>query len=263
MKLHLPQLLFFCIPSLLACGTGTWVAELAVDSMVQESLQTNGFSDGCTLDIDALPVVILDTSISNASGYVYGLSEFENTLFDAMAETPIRLWDAEIAALTYTAQHLQVRPGIATVLHESIENEYGRTFDANNGSIGLKGQLTCGDTTVTLDWGFSTSHQFSCDAKLSIAQDTETMTMFAIDPSQWFRQSTLETGSDSILGTTIANADSNENGIVSLNELLSIPLNTLDGYDDDPSDRIENLFDHVEANTKRALKVGDQRCSSM
>ena len=263
MKLKMPQLLFFCAPTLIGCGTGTWVAELAVDTDVRTALETNAFNDGCTLMIDALPIVLLDTSVSNASGFVYGLSEFDNTLFDASVDSPIRLWDAELTALLYTAQHLHVRPGLATVLHESIDPEYGRSFDANNGSIGLKGTLTCEDLSVTLDWAFSTSHQFSCDTKLKITEDIETKTTFLVDPSQWFRQSTVEDGSDALLGQAIASADSNDNGMISLNELQAIPLNTLDGYDDDPEDRIETLYDHIEANTTRALKVGDQRCASM
>ena len=61
----------------------------------------------------------------------------------------------------------------------------------------------------------------------------------------------------------IANADTNDNGTISLNELLNINLDTLDGYDDDPNDRIETLYDHIEANTRRVLHVGADRCASM
>lgn len=263
MNRQMTKLLLFCTPVFTACGTGTWVAELSADNTALNALASDAFIDNCTLEVASLPVVVLNTSISNASGFVYGLSEFNNTLFDANVDTPIRLWDAELSALMYTAQHLQVAPGLSTILHESIDGEYGRAFDANNGSIGLRGTLTCNDTTVLLDWAFSTSHQFSCDSRLTIAQDVETTTTFMIDPSQWFRQSTLETGSDAIRGSVIANADTNDNGIISLNELLNINLDTLDGYDDDPNDRIETLYDHIEANTRRVLHVGADRCASM
>ena len=97
MNRQMTKLLLFCTPVFTACGTGTWVAELSADNTALNALASDAFIDNCTLEVASLPVVVLNTSISNASGFVYGLRS-STIRYSANVDTPIRLWDAELSA---------------------------------------------------------------------------------------------------------------------------------------------------------------------
>jgi hypothetical protein len=260
MKQNALVLIFGSHLFLSGCGTGTWVAEIGGNDLAVNGLSSAVFSDGCSLTIDAMPWVVHEVSVRNASGYIYGLSTISNTVFDTANPNSSTIWTTDLAALLYTQQDIKVAPGIATVLDDGMETTLGKEFDSNNGSLGLYGTLSCGDNSVGLRWVFSNSITFYCGTKLKLAADTESVTRFEVDPSQWFRQSALGAEAGSILGKAVVNADLDGNGLVSLYELSEISLSSLPDYEDDPLDRVETLYQHIETNSQRLLQVNGTVC---
>ena len=82
-----------------------------------------------------------------------------------------------------------------------------------------------------------------------------------MDPTQLFRQSTLDEGSDAILGMAVLDADKNGDGLSQLRELSDVLLTDLDGYDDYPGDAIVTLYQQVEANNSRILSANGAPCT--
>ena len=242
------------IPTVLtlqACGVGTWIGQLDVTS---ESRAPITFDDGCILEISAVPIVIHRMSIG-------GLPPFmNNTLYNAAADQPITIVEYDLAEGRYSSALLDVAPGIATAFDESINTDLAVDFDSNNGSIGLYGQLSCGNESVDLTWVFSPTIDYYCSGATRIEDTEVTTSAMTVDIKQLFRQSTLDSGSDLILGEAVLEADRNMDGFTHLYELSDVLLPTLDGYDDFPRDAIETLYHHIEQNTRRAIVYNGSTC---
>ena len=238
--------------SLSACGTGSWSALLDI---TPESRAPITFDDGCVLELSAVPIVIHGMSLGGSPPTI------ENTLYDATADEPSLVLEYELTEGRYGTALMDIAPGIATTFHESVDLQLAVDFDSNNGSIGLYGTLTCDNESVELDWVFSPTIEYYCEGKTQIIEDEVTASSFMVDMKQLFRQSTVDQGSDLILGEAVLNADRNLDGYSHLYELSDVLLSTLDGYDDFPLDAIENLYQHIEQNIRRAITFDGKTCA--
>ena len=253
------RVLFVILTS--GCGTGTWIATFEGIDLVKDGIDSSRFSDGCSLQIDSLPVVIHQASVVNTAYSPIAQTTFNNTMFDAAYDVPVVLGQEEIIAYPYNRHSMTIAPGIATEFGEGMDPVFGANFDSVNGSIGLFGTLECGTDQVELAWAFSQTIDVICDYNYRVPKDGEAIAAYELDPRPLFRMSSLDDEIETIAGQAIIDADADGDGVVQLFELSEVPLSTLDGYADDPTDRVDTLYQLIEYNTERMILLDGTRCT--
>jgi hypothetical protein len=243
------------------CGTGQWVVEFGGNEHARQGMTESDFDDGCSASFSLLPVIIHGAILSDSSNFAIASTDIAPSVFNATFEEDLLLWESEVTAFQYPAHRIHIAPAVLPGHQEGITAEEAIGFSTNNGAIGFYGELTCPNGTVQFQWLFSPDEELRCLENVKVPKDGRGVVRFQMDPSQIFRQSVYDQGSDLILGQPIVAADANNDGYITISELESISLDSLEGYEDNEGDLINNLFKHIDALSERALWVNDTRCT--
>lgn len=200
--------LLLSLSLLSACGSGEWTATTWGEDYIESGIPASAFADGCAVTFDTFDVAITEAALLDGDGEVAG--EVEAGRIDMHASGPHTLGTTSVPSGFYDRARFTIAP----------------TEDA---AVHAAGSLTCGETTVTFDWSFDTTTTYLCEpADLQIPSGGTATTELTVHGDHLFYDG-LENADAEVRGQAIVDADADEDGIVTLDELAAVEIAPL-GY---------------------------------
>lgn len=224
-----------------ACGGGEWVVSTWGEAYIEEGIPAADFADGCSASFDGFTVQLQDI-----------------TLLDGAGEDAGALDGAFLVELTEPGPQTLGRVAAPATLYDAARARIAPIDGAP--SVSAAGAITCGETTVTFDWRFSTDTTYVCAPEgLTLPRGGEDTTELTVHGDHLFYDG-LESPDAEVRAEAIVDADADLDGVVTQAELQAVPLAPL-GYTVGQYSEVTTLGQHVEHLTRTLLHVdGEGHC---
>lgn len=238
-----------------ACGPGTWNVTTWGEEYIEDALPSDIFADDCTVTYESFHYGLVTAELLDGNGDVAGSVDV-GTVWDLTAAGPHDVGSVEVPATTYTRARFQIAPGADAA---------GNVDDAGvaalaGAAVRVVGSVTCGEDVVTFDWSFDTDTTYVCEPDgLTIAAGGDGTTELTVHGDHLFYDG-LSDPEAAVRGQAIVDADADDDGVVTLEELAAVPVAPL-GYSVGPYSDVEDLRAFVTFLTRTLGHVdGEGHC---
>ncbi|MBN1336712.1 MAG: hypothetical protein JXB39_12210 [Deltaproteobacteria bacterium] len=209
-------------------GEGTWVLETWGESYIEASIPAGDFADGCEVVYDVFLVV--DTRMALLDGDGEAVAEVpEARVYDMTRTGPHAIAALDVPATHYDTVRWRIAPAPDTVAGNATTDQVALVSDLA-ASVYVAGTLACGSDAVAFDWAFDTDTTYLCEPEdLTIPAGGEDGTQLTVHGDHLFYDG-LENADAVVRGQAILDADADQDGRVTLEELAAMSVATL-GYD--------------------------------
>jgi hypothetical protein len=228
------------LPFLAACGgTGDWVVETWGEDYIEQEIPADVFEDGCSVVYDRFEVAVSDVALLDGDGEVAG--SVQAGRFEMTEAGPQPIGSVAVPATYYSTARFVVSA-------------------TDGASIGVAGTLTCGGASKTFDWSFTTATTYLCEPEdLTIPAGGVASTQLTIHGDHLFYDG-LENPDALVRGQAIFDADGDEDGVITQDELAAVSVATL-GYAVGQHSEVSTLADFVSFLTQTLGHVdGEGHC---
>lgn len=227
--------------ALTACGTGTWSVTTWGEDYLEEGIPAAEFADGCSVVFDTFEVAIAESALLDGDGDV--VAEVDPVRIDVVQPGPHAVGSAEAAARYYDTARFRIAP------------------DDSGTSIATSGTLTCGSDAVTFDWTFATDTTYLCEPTgFTLAAGGSQTTELTVHGDHLFYDG-LEAEDAQVRGQAWIDADADEDGVLTLDELANVAVAPL-GYTVGSQSEVEDLAAFVTHLTRTLGHVnGEGHCA--
>ncbi len=209
-------------------GEGTWVLETWGESYIEASIPAGDFADGCEVVYDVF--LVLDGDMALLDGDGAAVAEVpEARVYDMTQAGPHEIAALDVPATHYDTVRWRIGPAPDAVAGNATADQVALVHEAG-ASVSVAGSLTCGTDTVAFDWTFDTDTTYLCEPEdLTIPAGGEDGTQLTVHGDHLFYDG-LENADAEVRGQAVLDADADQDGRVTLEELAAVSVAEL-GYD--------------------------------
>lgn len=266
---------FASLALLTACGGNgsgtvkvtTWGEEFLEEGIPAESEDTDGFVDGWAVDFSKFVVSLGDIRLDGLSGED-AVTDATFRAFDLTKEGPFDVTEFDVASGRWTTFSWAIAPSSELTAGNAEEADVTRMRDENL-SVLVVGEATRAGETITFEWPFSLATDYlNCDHPdfgegVAVA-DGETATAQMTVHADHLFMDDLQAEEPSLRFDAIAEADANDDGEVTLEELDAVELADLPpgSYGTGAVAGVETLRDFIEVQVRSVGHFrGEGHCS--
>lgn len=209
-------------------GEGTWKVTTWGEDYIETAIPASVFADGCSVQYDEFVVVFEHRQLVDGDGEVVGEIEPAQA-YDLTVAGPSDMGETTVPADHYSHVEVVVAPVAEAELGTATADQLAALTDAN-ASVLVDGTLTCGGTGKHFRWTFDESTTYECEPPdLTIASGGSDETQLTIHGDHLFYDG-LENADAVVRGEALFNADTNDDGEITLAELGAVSIPAL-GYE--------------------------------
>ncbi len=239
-------------------GEGTWTLTTWGEEYIEDAIPAADFADGCEAVYDTFLVVDTDLALLDGDGEIVG--EIPGALvYDMTQAGPYEIGTVAVPATHYDAVTWRIAPDASATAGNATDEQVSLMADLG-ASVYAEGTLTCGEISVSFAWDFDTDTTYHCEPEdLTIPAGGEDGTELTVHGDHLFYDG-LENPDAEVRGQAIVDADADEDGIVTMEELEAVAVAEL-GYDVGSQAEVEDLYAFIAFLTRTLGHVdGEGHC---
>jgi hypothetical protein len=224
-------LLTSCEPPVATAKFTTWGEEYIEDGLPAQMGSTTGFVDGWSVKYSKFLIVFKDLTVADAAGKVVTKLGGAKA-YDLTKKGPVELLSASVASGKYEQVSYVIAPD-ANVAAGNLDAADLELLKTRNASLIVLGTATKGSTMKTFEWTFAldTLYQDCEKAEMGgkgvvLPVGTTTTTQLTVHGDHFFYDD-LQSPTTKLRFQAIADADTNADGKVTLEELALVQLTSL------------------------------------
>ncbi|MCB9669119.1 MAG: hypothetical protein H6734_06590 [Alphaproteobacteria bacterium] len=191
-------------------GEGLWEVETYGEPYIEDAIPASAFEDGCSVRFSGFTVALAEASLVDGDGTVVGGLDGPLSV-DVHGAGPHAVGTFAVPAGHYDHARFVVAPG------------------TDGTSIHAVGALTCDGVEKSFDWRFATSTVYDCEPEdLTVPVGGVDRTQLTIHGDHLFYDG-LENPDALVRGRALFDADGDDDGAITLEELSAVPVAPL-GY---------------------------------
>jgi hypothetical protein len=211
-----------------AAGTGTWSVETWGEEYIEDAIPAEVFEDGCSVVFDEFVVVLTGVSLLDGNGAVVGEVP-PGRVYDLVQPGPTPLGEVSVRADHYASVEVIIAPTADAEAGTASSAQVDALRDAG-ASVKVRGSLACDADAITFDWTFDEATTYACEpTDLTIPAGGSDGTQITVHGDHLFYDG-LENADAKVRGQTIIDADGDQDGQVTLEELDAVSIPAL-GFD--------------------------------
>lgn len=203
----------------IGCSSGTWTAEIWGEDYAAYGIPAEDFDDGCSASFSSVQVSVTQAELLNGDGEA--VASLGAQVYELVDPEPQTMGTEEVPGGSYDSARFQIAP------------TEGR-------SVHAVGTLSCGGESVAFDWRFAEASTYLCELEgLQLGGSEAALTQLTVHMDHLFYDG-LANPEAALLGQAILEADADQDGQVTLEELEAVDIAPL-GYSVGPYAEVEDL----------------------
>lgn len=242
-------------------GQGTLHVEIWGEDFIEEGIPAAEFVDGWSVTFDKFLVAV--DAIAVARGFrVPDLEDDTQRIFDLTREGPYPFLTRLVPAGRYDNTSYRIGPAQTGAAAGNCSADDLALMRDNRYSLYVSGRATNGTTTKTFRWGFKTDTTYrNCESQANVTDGATATVQITIHADHLFLNDLVSEEARPKFGT-IAQADANSDGEVTLAEMQAFDITGLDDYGTGQTG-IDNLGDFVAYLTRMLGHIdGEGHCEA-
>lgn len=207
----------------MGCGGGLGKLKLTTwgEEFVEEKIPASEVEDGWEITFSKFLIVIGKIKLATKSGKT-GPTQDVLRVFNLKAKGEQTWTEQEVEAATWDKLEYSVFPADGNTTAGNAAEDDVKMMKDKGYSMYIEGKATKGNVTKSFAWGFSTKTTYTaCESKAVIQPGASATAQFTIHADHLFYDD-LESEDAKIRFDAIANADKNNDNMVTLDELAAV-----------------------------------------